>query len=395
MDELTLLAEARPAVPCDPATVAEARDRLVRQIAKESTPAVAGRTTERRSHWQRDRVRGRGERSLRRRLIPAAAGAMALVGLGVAVIVAGSHGKDGQGPTPATAQQVLLVAAERSQQHATTGQYWLTEVERGSLREVGPADNRYAIMGRDQTRSWHPLEAVDEWTSYQWLGAAPATDADRAVWERDGSPDSWPVEGAAPITAGPGPTTAFNQQAVQYHLGLDPVTIADLRALSTDPARLKAVLLEAVTSAEETAPQAAARQSSRMFQAVIDLLMFLPVSSDVRAAAYRVLADMPDVRAVGTVTDQQGRSGAAVAITEEPEGGSGSGGGLMEFRLIVDEETGQALALETRLVEPRAYLSWITPGALFNYTLLVRGQLTDETPSGLTPGPGPSAAPAS
>ena len=59
-----------------------------------------------------------------------------------------------------------------------------------------------------------------------------------------------------------------------------------------------------------------------------------PVSTAVRAAAFRLLADMPGVRSLGQVTDPLGRQGVAVAIPYPRE----------ELRVIFDPATGTHLA---------------------------------------------------
>lgn len=78
-----------------------------------------------------------------------------------------------------------------------------------------------------------------------------------------------------------------------------------------------------------------------VFVAATELLRSpLPLSAEVRAALYSVLAELPGVRSLGVVTDSAGRRGAAVA--SRPAGGR-------EMRLIFDPDTSDFLAAETRL----------------------------------------------
>jgi hypothetical protein len=101
----------------------------------------------------------------------------------------------------------------------------------------------------------------------------------------------------------------------------------------------------------------------------------LPVSNPVRAAAYRLLAELPGVRDLGAVRDVRGRAGQAVAFVEDdPRSGS------FEVRLIIDVHTGQALAQERRAVQPRGRWSWIAPGTLVGYQAVLFSGTTDANP---------------
>ncbi|MGV9349874.1 hypothetical protein ACWDSD_34870 [Streptomyces spiralis] len=86
-----------------------------------------------------------------------------------------------------------------------------------------------------------------------------------------------------------------------------------------------------------------------MFEEGVHLVMDLPVSPQVRAAAYRMLAGLPGVRAAGRTRDPLDRPGQAVAIAN-PE----SGGGRGETRLIIDPVGLLPLALEHVITAPDA-----------------------------------------
>lgn len=101
----------------------------------------------------------------------------------------------------------------------------------------------------------------------------------------------------------------------------------------------------------------------------------LPVSNEVRAAAYRMLATLPGVRGLGVVHDMHGRPGQAVAFAQDSPGN-----GRFEVRLIIDPDTGQALGKEMRAVEPRGPWSWIAPGALSTYQLVLVSKNTNDNP---------------
>jgi hypothetical protein len=81
----------------------------------------------------------------------------------------------------------------------------------------------------------------------------------------------------------------------------------------------------------------------------------LPVTSQVRAAAYKMIAGLKGITTLGTVTDQHGRKGVAVAYTRR-----GDAGALGQTRLIIDPRTGHALAKESWWLGARDS-SWATP----------------------------------
>ncbi|GLX02057.1 hypothetical protein [Microtetraspora sp. NBRC 16547] len=60
-----------------------------------------------------------------------------------------------------------------------------------------------------------------------------------------------------------------------------------------------------------------------------------------------LLAQVPGIRSLGSVTDPLGRRGEAVALPDGAPGGS-----VTERHLVVDTATGHLLATETVLVRP-------------------------------------------
>ncbi|MGW4501116.1 CU044_5270 family protein [Micromonospora sp. NPDC004336] len=303
------------------------------------------------------------------------------------------------GPAPRTARELLLVAADRSAtaDAATDGRYRVVEREHGSLFEVGPKDRRYRVVSRTSLRDWHPTSPNDVGVSAsRELGAAPFSADDRAAWQADGSPTRW-VEPSDPpqseptvISGTPGPE--FVRRAVSpepaareakghgptddretYHLAGGPITAAGLADVPTDPARLKAWLLKRLNASEvESATD------FNLFMSAKDLVFDLPVSSKVRAAAYRMLADVRGVTSLGAVTDQRGRAGMAVAFARK-----GDGGNWVQTRLIIDHRTGQALAEESWDLgtgsKPKS------PGTFTSYLVVVSTTYTDDDPPAVTP----------
>jgi hypothetical protein len=158
------------------------------------------------------------------------------------------------------------------------------------------------------------------------------------------------------------PLPASVPVSVSFMLAGHRVTAADLAALPADPVALRTRILAAGTVESE---------AGTLFNAGRDLVASLPVSAQVRAAARRMLADLPGVDFLGTVQDRHGRSGLAVAYTRRGDGGVG------QQRLVIDAATGHALAVE----------SWHLAGpggdTLMSWTVQLCDGYTDDAPPGV------------
>ncbi|GII29358.1 CU044_5270 family protein [Planotetraspora mira] len=273
---------------------------------------------------------------------------------------------------PATAQQFLLVAAEQvAVGEAATGRYWTTTTEHGETRQVGPKAGPYDIVLRMTAERWMASSPKDKsWEFYQSLGAAPATAADKEAWKRDGSPAQWTEpapKGMKPIViaAAGGPRrlrTPGGMGPRDYLLGGQPISPAALSALPDDPAALKAYL---VRKHKDTGGLEG--RNDYLFNSADALVLELPVTPEVRAAAYKLIAGLDGITSLGTVTDQHGRKGVAVAYTRR-----GDAGARAQTRLIIDPRTGHALAEESWHLGAR--------DKLMSYTLITGAAWSDDAP---------------
>lgn len=101
--------------------------------------------------------------------------------------------------------------------------------------------------------------------------------------------------------------------------------------------------------------------------APISQFLYLPTSPQVRAAMFRVLADLPGVQLLGRQRDRLGRSGIAVGVTQ-------GGPGRVREELLFDPATGNVL--QTEAVQLRAAPSGaaVPDGTVLEYTdFLSRG----------------------
>ncbi|MGK5737605.1 CU044_5270 family protein [Micromonospora sp. URMC 103] len=280
------------------------------------------------------------------------------------------------GQAPMDSNRLLLVAAERSERAPQTGGRYLTlQTENGYAVPVEAAGGTYTMFGRTGGQYWLARSGADEsWVFSQSLGASPATPSDEAAWRRNGSPAVISISKPKPHdlrTAAGEVHRELVDPAHLFALGDRNVSQAELDALPTDPGALRRVLLGRFDGGGGDMP---ADRDQWLFTVAVHVLIDLPVSNGVRAGAYRMLATMPGVRGLGVVHDVRGRAGQAIAFAP-----AGHRNGL-EVRLIIDPDTGQALAEETRVVEPRGSWSWMAPGALYTYDLVLASKGTDEDP---------------
>ncbi|MFI7129420.1 CU044_5270 family protein [Nonomuraea sp. NPDC050153] len=280
-----------------------------------------------------------------------------------------------------SAREVLLAAAARAErQPEGTGGYWHTVSVRRTLFAAAKGD--YRVLDQQRSEGWTPSATgagQEQWGRQQSLGARPATEADRQAWERAGSPAS--IEVTVPgkpkpmvLKTSPGRARTGHSPLTDgdkvFWLGRN-VTMKDLRHLPGDPGKLKKRLL-AWKGQDTDVPMSG---DAWLFAVSAGLIMDMPVTPEVRGAAFRMLAELDDVRVIEDVTDAEGRTGTAVAI-DEPT----LGGGVAEHRLIIDEATGQALASEYVAVKPRGLQAGFEPGTMWNSTALIKAGWTDDKP---------------
>ncbi|MEV6489977.1 CU044_5270 family protein [Actinoplanes sp. NPDC051633] len=309
----------------------------------------------------------------------------------IALTVTGASPATVQGPSqqpapqPLTAGQILLAAADRSTQSTLgAGRYLVVREESGSVLPVdaGGGDT-YAMLGKTEYESWLVRSGRgDSVTMSRRLGWVPASPADAQVWRGLGSPARISVLKPTPTglrrPGSPVDTTPGERQrdvfkgSDVYAIGQENASLANLEELPTEPAALRRKLLSLYRGGGGDLPT---DRDEWLLTVTGNVVVGLPVSGAVRAAAYRVLADLPGVRALGPVRDQRGRAGEGVAFTW-----SYRGAGKVEERLIIEPATGRALSRETRVIEPGGATAWMRPGGLSTYQLILGVETTDDTP---------------
>ncbi|MDH6627548.1 hypothetical protein M2271_005374 [Streptomyces sp. LBL] len=293
----------------------------------------------------------------------------------------GSSTSDGQGDVRVDGRLELLSVAKKAETSAAEGTYWQTTTRSEDVNVVSAAGGKgrpFAVRGtataewsvgvRPGTRSLmvSDLDAV----------SALRTKADEARWRAAGSPEQMQIEDTANEEGGTlGYTLGTRRPMVMrtdaddkiYALGPRNVSYQDLRELPSDSGALRRQLEKAY--AEDKGAETSAGRTAYVLRQAADLIT-MPVKPAVRAAAYRVMAELPGVRGLGRVTDPLGRAGVGVVFPDTGRTPLGS----VEQRLVVDPSTGAMLAEQVVLVEPsdRAQEVGLDAGTTVNYTATTR-----------------------
>jgi hypothetical protein len=312
------------------------------------------------------------------------AGALVIVGLvagGTPVTPGDSHGPAGLPAGQPARAFLLMMAAQAAQQQ--TGRFYCTTEVQGDRELVGSGDRllpqpwaagpdhvptsaprgfKYALTRRYQIAECTRVSDVTRYTlSLQYLGARPASAADARAWRRDGSPDHW-RSGNGVLSAHPGPARVVRD--VKHGSG-DFGGKNDLW-LPADPAKLRAVFV--------THPQPGAKGRNNVIVAgALTVMNSDNVLPAVRAAAFRVLADMPGVRMESGVRDPEGQTGTAVW----QDSWIGFGLHYETTYDLIDPQTGNLLAGDTIAQTP---VAGAVPGTVLDYSAITSAYWTDRLP---------------
>ncbi|MEU7862979.1 CU044_5270 family protein [Nonomuraea sp. NPDC049141] len=256
---------------------------------------------------------------------------------------------------PPTARQILLAAAVAMATAPSDGAYWRTRVVTGQL--ILSPDRQYVIKRQSVRETWLTRKdgQRDRWTG-RYLGARPATPQDEAAWRTAGSPGRWQypadvtglgrVSPEALVESAPGPPQGGPHRVGWRNAnGILTKQLVSWMALSTipsDPTALRAFLVTHI--ARENGAYVGRKMEAELRESCLEIITGLPVSPEVRASAYQILASMPGMRPEGEVTDPLGRAGQALSYQVMRDGR------LSDERLVIDAESGLPLATETRSV---------------------------------------------
>jgi hypothetical protein len=273
----------------------------------------------------------------------------------------------------------LLSAAKKAESSVAEGTYWQTTTRSENVDVAGDKGQLFAVRST----------STDEWSVGVRPGAGslmvsgldsvtePRTAADKARWHAAGSPGTVRVEVVSRagtnmigFTMGTGRPMVMktNIDDKIYAVGPRNVSYKDLRALPSTSGELRRYL-ERLYAEDNGAETGISGRSAWMLRQAANLVT-MPVKPGVRAAAYRVMADLPGVRVVGRVTDPLGREGVGVEFPRTYRTPLGT----TQQRLVVDPSTGAMLSEQVVLVEPsaRAQEAGLDAGTTVNYAATTR-----------------------
>ncbi|MGW1211561.1 CU044_5270 family protein [Streptomyces sp. NPDC002499] len=325
---------------------------------------------------------------LRPRLLPL--GAVATVAASAIVVAGlvqthsdGTAGTRAESRTPAASatavngRMELLGVAKAAASPAAEGTYWQVTTETANVDVVGEKGRRYTLLSTSHGEWSVGVRPGTESLMVSGLDSVtgPRTPADKKAWAAAGSPRR--VEGPASTdgrmrlghTVGSGTPTVLHTNADDkiYALGPENISYRDLRQLPTDADKLSGEL-ERLYEQEGGAGTSAGR-TAWMLRHTADLIT-MPVAPATRAAAYRVLAELPGIGVQPAATDPLGRKGMAVTLPVD----SATVLGGVEQRLVVNPSTGALLSEETVLTAPSAIAreAGLTAGTTVNYEATTR-----------------------
>ncbi|GAA2395536.1 hypothetical protein GCM10010404_61390 [Nonomuraea africana] len=340
MDDYQAVRELLPAPPLSPEVERAGRERLAAAFAHE-------------------RVR-RGRRAARW-----SAFGLVLAGAAAAAIAIAPTAPPRAPATSGTVAQAdgkrfLLVAAESVASMPDEGAWWgRTEVNGRQFHEPG---GRYVLRESESVETWIPADPEGRsWYRQTPQGTKPATPQDEAAWRVDGSPTSWTYDKTSEtghsgaVRAEPGEQSTWSTEDWDFRILTAGKPLTKMSEMPDTPEGLKALF----DADDRTTIDTAAR-----------LLFFAPVTSETRAAAYRLLASAPGVTTVGQVSDALGRAGQAIEY-ESGEFAPPNYAGATRTRLVIDPLSGRPLSIETRAV---------ADGLLLTYTAIQDSRWADDNP---------------
>ncbi|QYC44899.1 hypothetical protein Nocox_36725 [Nonomuraea coxensis DSM 45129] len=294
-----------------------------------------------------------------------------------------ANAPDATEKTRLSAREVLLAAAANAGRQAeATGDWWHTATVSRTLFTA--AGGGYLVESRGRDEMWTPrAPGGEQWSRGQSLGAAPATEADRRAWEAAGSPAEFEIKvpgkrGTLTMPAAPGKVRTGHSPLVDgdkvFWLGRN-VTMKDLRGLPDEPEALRRWLLRSYEGHDTESDGVPMASDVWLFKVSAGLITDMPVTPQVRGAAFRMLAGLDTVEVTEDVTDAEGRTGTAVSVEERVKGGA-----LLRNRLVFDEETGRGLANENIVVEPGGLQAGLEPGSVFSSVAVLEAGWTDSGP---------------
>jgi hypothetical protein len=283
-------------------------------------------------------------------------------------------GQRGATPRPAADPQgraFLLASADRILRVTPPpeGPYWYLRIRNTVVTSADafsrhPRGLRFQVRIESTAESWMPKHrgtghSVDP-ASLDDIEIGFPSARDKAAWRAAGSPKiDYPPAGVGRAEDIPGTILEAPLD------GAAPLSVDQLLRLPTDPVLLEAKLRDllskplvvrkvrkadgSVKVVAEHSTRRAPVTDERVFGTIAGWLAFAPLTPQLQAALYQVMAGLPGVRYQGPATDNSGRRGIAISWAQPTRDGDGQ---VVSDRFIVNPSTGELLGQEQVVVEP-------------------------------------------
>ncbi|MFC4912431.1 CU044_5270 family protein [Actinomadura gamaensis] len=314
-------------------------------------------------------IASQGARTPRRRL--SARPRFALFGgfglAGAAAAVAGavllSSGTTPRAPdrhaAPQSAARLMLAAAESADHEPAqrTGRYWQVQFEEsGRLVEEGKLYDFSRRRGYYDAGPNREAWLTERMVSKRFAG----TTDEKGARSQQLDTFTWTKAMLAPGTLFRTASGGSTPEGAKVN--------ADMRDLPADPGALKTALKRLLDK------QWPGADLTEWLFANAGPILTGPVGPGVRGAVFRLLAEDPELRAEGTVTDPLNRPGTAFSLR------SGGGDMVTDDRLIIDTRTGRLLASQSVLAGPSSAWPGKKPGYVMHSSTVRSYGWTDSVP---------------
>ena len=354
---------------------------MIRSMLDDGLPSQAV-VIDGRRRLQAAQVPVRPKRRVRLRLAGVGLGAVAAAAAVAVVATSGApvdHRPVAGGPV--TARQILLTAATQAEQ-AVSGRYWHSHTIIG---QGYPVSGGYSILGaRMEIDQWTASRPADDNVYFsRFAGAIPETASDQAAWKRAGSPSKWTVFSGGhyiPQTTQPAAWDRSVLTPAQRAAMAKPMkngcrqqcpgmtmTEQQGKALAADPQKLSALVFP-------TTGKGGKSVTSGDIMSAFGFLAGQPVSADVRAEVFRLLAKVPGIRAIGHVKDSEGRTAVALAAPSQ------DGDTAVDTELLLDPASYQILGTQDVVVQAGPEFRGMKVGSIFTNQVVVSVGWTNEVP---------------
>jgi hypothetical protein len=292
------------------------------------------------------------------------------------------------------ARQVLLAAADTldKEKPLKVGSYWRQRTVEGKAFHVDGDGNGYLVYAEVENDSWEAKSKTvtpqsteqddvlrtKSHKEHEFFSrpnpVGPQTPEDTAAWKKAGSPTQWkvtsdddhfvltmdnknppPAQGATYVRRpDPDAPGIDDQPDVDQRLQLGKEPAVFVAAARNDAGFIEGSAQELMTGSRYVGDKLASPQS--------------------RAALFRMLANLPGVRSIGSVKDAHGRPGIGLA----PPWIERIDGSVVEYQLILDPRTYDVLG--DQMIVKKAGKDGVRPGALFCYAYTLSEGWTNQSP---------------